>query len=151
MPTPTCVMCHADVESVDHLFTLCPFASLIWSHFGQLFGLRESPYSLTELWGNWRSSISKSIRVCWDMLIRAIIWNIWLERNARIFNFTCASSNSIVAKIVHMVLLWFNAVPDSKRAKLEEPMQKIKRSLEFHITREAISVPPEPPVTPNAP
>lgn len=109
MPTPTCVMCHADVESVDHLFTLCPFASLIWSHFGQLFGLRESPYSLTELWGNLRSSISKSIRVCWDMLIRAIIWNIWLERNARIFNFTCASSNSIVAKIVHMVLLWFNA------------------------------------------
>lgn len=39
-------------------------------------------------------------------------------------------SSSIILKIDHMILLWLNAVPDSKMARLEEPAEKVRRSLE---------------------
>lgn len=80
----------------------------------------------------------------WDLLLRAITWNIWLERNACIFTSSCSSTATIIVKISHMVLMWLNAVPDSKRAKLEESISKIKRSLEFLSTRDVeLGVPSE--------
>ncbi|XP_039120608.1 uncharacterized protein LOC120257033 [Dioscorea cayenensis subsp. rotundata] len=88
-PTPTCVMCHADVESSQHLFTHCPVAVHIWRFFGQLFEVRGSPNSLKDLWGNW--------------------------------------------------------LPDSKRAKLDEPLKTVKRSLEFLTSRDMECVPSVPP------
>lgn len=38
----TCVMCHADVESADHLLIYCPVASSIWNYFTQLLGLNQA-------------------------------------------------------------------------------------------------------------
>lgn len=29
LPTPTCVMCHVDIETIDHLLLHCPIASHI--------------------------------------------------------------------------------------------------------------------------
>lgn len=66
------------------------------------------------------------------------------------FSSTCAPTASIIVKIVHMVLLWMNAAPEAKRAKMEEAMKKIKRSLEFLTTRDAEPVPLESPSSPNA-
>ncbi|XP_039145713.1 uncharacterized protein LOC120282947 [Dioscorea cayenensis subsp. rotundata] len=147
----TCVMCHSDVESTDHLLTQCLVASHVWNFFGQLFEVRSGPSSMRDLWGNWRNNIKRPLSFFWDLLARAITWNIWIERNARIFSSSCASIASLIVKIIHMFLIWLNAAPDSKRAKLEEPIKKIKRSLEFvtgrdvghHVPPEASSYPGE--------
>ncbi|XP_039113709.1 uncharacterized protein LOC120249266 [Dioscorea cayenensis subsp. rotundata] len=127
----TCVMCHAEVESADHLLTQCSMASQIWGFFCQLFGDHRRPNSLLDMWGNWRSQFNKSLISCWDLLLRAVTWNIWLERNAPIFDCACSSATSIIIKIIHLVLMWINAAPDSKKAKLEEPSGKLRRSLDF--------------------
>lgn len=58
---------------------------------------------------------------------------------------SCAATVTIIIKIVHMVLLWSNAVPDSKRAKLDEPLKTVKRSLEFLTSRDMECVPSVPP------
>lgn len=81
--------------------------------------------------------------------MRAINWNIWLERNARIFNSNCLSADSIIIKIDRMILSWYNAAPEAKKAKLDDPMTKIKRSLDFIVTRDSavdapLSRPPSP-------
>lgn len=115
-----------------------------------MFKVRCCPSSLKDLWGNWRKSIKKPLTSFWDLLLRAIKWNIWLERNAHIFTSTCASTIIIIIKNVHMILMWMNAAPDSKRAKLDEPMRKIKRILEFLTSRDAeLGVPPKHTTSPS--
>lgn len=47
--TTTCVMCHAEVESANHLLIQCPVARHIWDFFGQLFDARHCPDSLHDL------------------------------------------------------------------------------------------------------
>ncbi|XP_039118169.1 uncharacterized protein LOC120254088 [Dioscorea cayenensis subsp. rotundata] len=146
LQSTACVLCHAGVETADHLLLHCPFALHIWTFFGQLFGVRHWPRSLVDLWGDWRRMIPKPLIPFWDLLVRAINWNIWLERNARIFNSNCLSSVSIIMKIVRMLISWFDAAPEPKKAKLEVPVSKIKRSLEFLSPRiaEQSVLPPRP-------
>lgn len=71
----------------------------------------------------------------WDSLVKSIMWNIWIERNALIFSYNCLPTIFIIMKIERVLLLWLNAALDSKKAKLEEPTMKIKRSLEFLSSR----------------
>lgn len=59
-PSITCVLCHANVESADHLLVQCPVVSHIWNFFSQLLDLRRVPTSLADLWGAWRKSIKKT-------------------------------------------------------------------------------------------
>lgn len=70
--------------------------------------------------------------------MRTITWNIWFERNVCIFTSTCLSTDSIIMKIDCMLLLWLIVAPNLKKVKLEELMSKIKRSLEFLTTTEAV-------------
>lgn len=123
----TFVMCHLDIESMDHLLFQCHVAFQLWHFFGQLLGLRNFPMSIFDLRGAWRKNIRKPHSFLWDLLARAITWNIWLERN-----------NSLILKITHLFLLRFFVVPDSKKARLEEPVAKVKRSLKFLSSRDAI-------------
>lgn len=89
-------------------------------------------------------NIKKPLIFLWDLIARAITWNIWIERNARIFNSTCIPIVSIIVKIEHVILLWMSTAPDSKKARLEEPLAKVKRSLEFLSSADPTpSVPPE--------
>lgn len=53
LPTTTCVLCHANCESVDHLFRHCKFVQPIWNFFLHLFGLPEPPHSMEDVWGDW--------------------------------------------------------------------------------------------------
>lgn len=137
-------MCYADLEASNHLLTQCSVALRIWNYFGQLLEVCCSPTSLRDLWGAWRTKIKKALIPFCDLRLRAITWNNWIEINACIFTSTCSPTATIIVKIVHMVLMWLNAVPDSKKAKLEEPMGKLKRSLEFLTSRDTeLSAPVE--------
>lgn len=43
LPTATCVLCHKDVKSVDHLVISCPYVSPIWDYFCRLLHLPDPP------------------------------------------------------------------------------------------------------------
>lgn len=51
LPTKTCIMSHADIESINHLIMNCSFAVKIWEYFGQLFNIVHLPTFLSEVWG----------------------------------------------------------------------------------------------------
>lgn len=131
LPTATCVMCNAGIETVDHLFFSCPFATFIWNSLIPIFRLPSPPQSVHALWGSWRPKLSSHVRDAGDLIIRALMWNIWLERNARIFRDTYSACKSVLCKCIHMFLLWLNAVPDKKKPRLEDSAVSAKRSLDF--------------------
>jgi len=131
-------MCSVAIETADHLLLNCPFAAHIWNYFRQLLGVNHLPVSLGELWGEWRRKLTKPSLPFWDLLVKAINWNIWLERNARIFNFNCLSSDTIILKIIRMLMSWYFAAPESKKAKIEDSVTKIRRNLDFLVPRDAV-------------
>ncbi|VVA33689.1 Hypothetical predicted protein [Prunus dulcis] len=53
-----CALCNKAGESADHLLLPCPFS--------------------LKLWG-------KKAKILWGSLMQAVIWNLWLECNRRIF------------------------------------------------------------------
>lgn len=131
LPTATCVLCNADIETVDHLFLLCPFVVRLWAFLAARFHFPPPPRSVEELWGSWRALIPKPIKDAVDLVIRSLLWHVWLERNARIFNNAYSVHQSVLLKVIYMFLSWINAVPDAKKAKLEGSVSTAKRSLQF--------------------
>lgn len=51
MPTTTCVLCHAEIESAEHLLISCCMALRIWTFFTHVFKLPDPSQSLHALWG----------------------------------------------------------------------------------------------------
>ncbi|KAL1348080.1 hypothetical protein AAHE18_07G053300 [Arachis hypogaea] len=81
-----CVLCKKEVESVQHLFLLCE-AWQVWCSWlisvGQVW---ETSGTIRELFERWLGiHRRKHERKLWLAGLFAVIWNIWLERNARIF------------------------------------------------------------------
>ena len=87
-----CILCKDNVECTRHLMLECKFASQIWT---ELLGNWNSnfalPSSIPELFANWLNRYlgpfpkNKVIKAAWSSLPKIICWQIWLERNRRIF------------------------------------------------------------------
>jgi hypothetical protein len=80
------------LETCIHLALLCLFAKAVWSltltwvHFRRKSNPRAYPYVLVV--GRSPSKDSKIDRRRFNRVVIYILWNIWKERNRRIFNGT---------------------------------------------------------------
>lgn len=131
MPTATCVVCHSDIESGDHLFIQCSFACRIWDYIISLLHLPEPPALVKNLWDSWRISVRQSQRDMSDIVIKAIVWNVWLTRNDYIFNANVLHVYSVIIKIDCMILSWCSSVGDRSQEKTLDSLTSIRHSLEF--------------------
>lgn len=82
-----CLLCEVEEESVDHLFYKCRFTGVVWNFFLSLFGSSWVFGSRVEnLLVAWLGTPLKGrLRVAWKMVPFAVFWEIWKERNRRIF------------------------------------------------------------------
>ncbi|KAH7843862.1 hypothetical protein Vadar_021521 [Vaccinium darrowii] len=82
-----CTLCGADHESHDHLFFGCQYASRIWSHFFHLNGVNRHGLKLRdeEAWIVQHSGGSSMKNTIYKLSLAAVVYNIWRERNGRIF------------------------------------------------------------------
>ncbi|XP_039113778.1 uncharacterized protein LOC120249347 [Dioscorea cayenensis subsp. rotundata] len=135
--TYTCVMCYKNSETVDHLLIHCDFASRIWAYYLNVLNSHSSPNSLDQVWLSWIPSLDASRRPLWDLLTRAILWNIRLERNRRVFNLTFLPISSVIFKISNMLIDWCSAARDSTQQISSDNLQSVKRSLDFMSVRSA--------------
>lgn len=110
LPTATCVLCHSAIELVDHLFLQCSFARQVWDYFVRLLHLPDSPLFLQMAWDVWRSLVRRACKDIGDLVVKAIVWNIWLVRNDCIFNANILHAHDIILKIDLMLLSWFAIV-----------------------------------------
>ncbi|XP_057719827.1 uncharacterized protein LOC130934259 [Arachis stenosperma] len=108
-----CVLCNNCVESSHHLLLGCSFSWQIWcawlSYAGRLW---SCPGSLKEHFLSWTEvTTRKADRKAWMVSFCAIIWNLWLERNRRLFQ----NRSKGVEEIVDMYSLnykeWLGANP----------------------------------------
>ncbi|XP_058757877.1 uncharacterized protein LOC131631117 [Vicia villosa] len=108
-----CVFCFKALESSNHLFESCPFTTRIWNKVGDWLG-NSVKITIEEL-KNFGEHLEKikaleeqlTVGVIW----LAIVWNLWLSRNAilfkgNIFNF----NNDCYSVIVLVSWKWFRTV-----------------------------------------
>ena len=87
-----CPLCKKNEENLDHLLISCPFSREVWR---EAISLNLSNFSVTDLivdlFTNWAESspflLSKKalLKAAWMLILKFIIWKLWLERNNRLF------------------------------------------------------------------
>ena len=85
-----CKLCDNDLETPAHLCKDCPFTKEVWGIIKQWFNLLVSDTvsevgSIYSFWLRCRRKIDKNRRNEVDGILIYFWWNIWKERNRRIF------------------------------------------------------------------
>lgn len=76
-------------------------------------------------------SVRHSQRDIGDLVVKTLVWNIWLTRNECIFNAKILHVHDVILSIDRMILLWCSSATDRSHGKLEDSLKCIRRSLEF--------------------
>lgn len=125
LSTTTCVFCHSANKSIDHLFIHHPFVERIWNHLCQIF--RAVNKENVEHW-----NLNSILRLGTpDLIVRDLIWNIWLERNTYIFRDKFTLCLLVIIKIIYMFLSWITVALEIKNARMKDLATTVKHSLEF--------------------
>ncbi|CAN1322722.1 hypothetical protein LINPERPRIM_LOCUS32494, partial [Linum perenne] len=82
-----CVLCNSELESMDHLFLNCTYASEIWTLLSSKLSI-HGPFqsSVVGFIIGWKGlNCTMSFSSARKVLLHAVLWFIWKERNDRIF------------------------------------------------------------------
>ena len=104
-----CVMCKSSNESLGHLLIHCPFVYSIWSNFRREFNLISVfPVSWFDLlivkW--YLIGDKKKSKVLWRCICMAVLWCVWKERNARIFEDKEENEEKVWLRVKSLASLW---------------------------------------------
>ncbi|KAL7198649.1 hypothetical protein ACSBR2_021034 [Camellia fascicularis] len=106
-----CVFCQAEVESLNHVLLLCPFAWKVWSNLMKWWGLLwVSPSSVVMLmhwWLGWKSR--KKEKQVWRSILIAALWSLWKCRNDYLFNGQQHTCEDLCELIKVRVALWLKS------------------------------------------
>ncbi|GLJ09022.1 hypothetical protein SUGI_0100110 [Cryptomeria japonica] len=99
-----CYLCMHNEEDCSHLFFLCPFSRDIWHKWWEAW--QHACFhatSLIEFWDSLGRPPTKTsfLQVAWAIGPALIIWNLWLERNWRVFCDSHIQSSQLWQKIVN--------------------------------------------------
>ena len=117
-PGSSCLLCHSQVETHDHLFFACSFTSQIWSHILQVgdFSVPSSTWEQLVTWVSltWRGkSLQAKVR---KLCLSTSVYHVWKERNQRFHlqKFTSAMDvSSTVEAEIRLQLSTFRGVLDN--------------------------------------
>jgi hypothetical protein len=109
-----CPLCRRNLEIASHLFTECPFSIKIWDHMALHFGLDAlkterwvgKDLSIQEWYRNLVSRHPKAQRSSIFPASNLICWEIWKERNRRIFEKKELSLSSFIAHLKDEASAW---------------------------------------------
>lgn len=96
-----CPLCDVKFEIVDHLFVQCIVANQCWNFIKNKLQLSiPLPNSIWDLFQAWSVLYQSSFFACiWLIIPTLEIWNIWWERNLRIFRKTKSPMELVLLKI----------------------------------------------------
>lgn len=84
----TCLLCDQEDESMEHILIRCSYSQQIWWTILQRLGLGALPPgegSLQDWWLRLRAQLPGGKRKGFDTLFALVTWQLWKERNARVF------------------------------------------------------------------
>ncbi|KAL4280844.1 hypothetical protein GQ457_03G019340 [Hibiscus cannabinus] len=100
-PDNKCLVCIDMVEDVDHVLRHCPSAKLVWTVLinpmkrSEFFSLPFEQWFALNL--RQQGDFVRELKD-WDMLFPAVLWNLWKQRNDRVFNGVTEEWGSVVAR-----------------------------------------------------
>jgi hypothetical protein len=108
-----CQLCLKNLETTHHLFCECPMATEIWTQVGnwaQAASLMPSNWNQTADLKEWFTELVASAAPSarsglWSLTVLTI-WEIWIERNARVFRRTARSAQQVVSSIQDEARNW---------------------------------------------
>ena len=85
--TNICVLCNSAAESIHHLFSACPFSAYFWSLCRLKLRIFEPIETLQDeaVLIQSRFKRKRKISILANLLLSAVVWHIWKERNLRVF------------------------------------------------------------------
>ncbi|KAL5538425.1 hypothetical protein UlMin_043523 [Ulmus minor] len=104
-----CAMCKKDAETADHLFLHCMTARYLWVKvLGEVGLYWVAPATvkgimLDRTLGFGRNKMAQTL---WNCMVFSLLWNIWMERNSRIFEDKESVLEDIYEKAKFSALLW---------------------------------------------
>ncbi|CAM0879531.1 unnamed protein product [Alopecurus aequalis] len=105
----SCPLCDAAQESADHLAVGFPFSRAVWAAILGKCGLtRLVPTcdALEDWWPMARRKATKRLRKGFDSLAILVVWRIWLERNAQVFENSPSWLQDLCTSIANDAHLW---------------------------------------------
>ncbi|KAM1157902.1 hypothetical protein ACFX1X_028768 [Malus domestica] len=119
-----CSLCKAKEESVNHIFLHCSYSiQLWWKLFQEVKVSWVIPKRCFELLstnfkalGKWKKS-----KALWGCLVSAIFWNIWLERNRRIFeDYTGVGAKVLWGRVKYWASFWASVTKEFNNCSLSQ-------------------------------
>ena len=101
---PVCRLCNSTPETILHLCKDCPFSREVWNKVwtgANVPLLTGSPndISLYDWWMDLRNLCTRQTRRGFDGLLIHFWWNLWLERNNRIFQRQHRSADQVALAV----------------------------------------------------
>ncbi|CAN1761072.1 hypothetical protein LINPERHAP1_LOCUS7778 [Linum perenne] len=117
-----CVLCEKAAESVDHIFIHCAFTTQVWSKLSSTLSIHGPlPSSFKDLLLMWKyMNCAPHFAIVRDVLIHSVIWNIWLERNDRIFRDSIRTTQQVFIRIWLAIARWLHAFGKFSDSKQKE-------------------------------
>ncbi|XP_021995780.1 uncharacterized protein LOC110892958 [Helianthus annuus] len=111
-----CGLCGEEVETVDHLFTTCSFASMVWSYVCSWCNIQNLLlFSFKDLLEAHKYvGLSDKKKEALKGIIRIGCWCIWRARNDVIFNNTPGKLDRIFSEIKNLGFLWYSSRSKNK-------------------------------------
>ncbi|KAM1375219.1 hypothetical protein ACFX2I_025682 [Malus domestica] len=105
-----CALCKSGEESVNHVFLHCPYSIQIWWNLLKEAGASwVTPKGCFELLSTKFEGLGKGrkAKTLWGSLLLALFWNIWLERNKRVFeDYKGVGVEELWDRVKHWAALW---------------------------------------------
>jgi len=108
-----CPLCRSDGESVQHLFFNCPVAGNIWRYLLQWQGITRSNQGWMEevQWAQQHCKGRSKGASVYKMVLAAAVYQVWKERNNRIFQHSSRSQHVIIKQIIQEVFQRASRLP----------------------------------------
>jgi hypothetical protein len=108
-----CALSSQHAETIDHLLVSYVFSREVWFRVFRRCGWQNLVPGLDDLFINWwlrcRKRVIKDRQKCFDSLIILVIWQLWLQRNARVFHSSCLSVAVLAQAIWSECVVWGRA------------------------------------------
>lgn len=103
-----CLLYYQDVESTSHLLLHCPYTWEIWCGCAKDFVVSFiAPRSLKDLLLGWgMEAFSYVGRRLWKVVLAAICWEVWRERNNRAFRGHSEPAYIVYRRSKDLIIFW---------------------------------------------